>query len=209
MTILDIYKSKADLRKVYLNMRKQFALRNQHLFNDNYYQNYCFKIASILENENKKSHKDLVISGFFPIKHELDCLKILHFLEKIPAFSAVKFCLPCTLKNNKLLTFREYKPYSTSMVTGLYNIPEPSSDSPLSMPNVALVPLLAFDEKLHRLGYGGGYYDATLRAIGLQNHILSIGLGYEFQKFHEIPTESTDLVLNYIMTEERIYQKKD
>ena len=73
------------------------------------------------------------------------------------------------------------------------------------MPDIVLVPLVAFDNKLNRIGYGKGYYDRKLARLKKYNKkIISIGLAYSFQKYKNIPTNKYDFKLDYIFTEQGI-----
>ena len=67
--------------------------------------------------------------------------------------------------------------------------------------SILLVPLLAFDKYLNRIGYGGGYYDRYIKKIKTKKKILTIGLAYSFQKVKEIPVNKYDKKLDYIITE--------
>ena len=72
-------------------------------------------------------------------------------------------------------------------------------------PDALIVPLLAFDKKKNRLGYGGGYYDRYLNNKTKKN-ILLIGLGFSFQKTKIVPVTKYDKKMDYIITEkETIY----
>ena len=74
------------------------------------------------------------------------------------------------------------------------------------LPDVALIPLLAFDKYKNRLGYGGGYYDNFLnKYLKMNKNILTIGVAFSFQKYHKIPTSNLDVKLNYIITEKGLY----
>lgn len=70
--------------------------------------------------------------------------------------------------------------------------------------DVLMVPLVGFDSQGHRLGMGGGYYDATLafmRHRKIWRHPYLIGLAFECQRIRQIPTESWDIRLNAVLTE--------
>ena len=68
-----------------------------------------------------------------------------------------------------------------------------------------LVPLVAFDDKLNRLGYGKGYYDRRLKKIKkIKKKMISIGIAYSFQKCKKIPVNKHDFKLDYIFTERGI-----
>ena len=81
-----------------------------------------------------------------------------------------------------------------------YGIPETVSNRKI-YPRVLLVPLVAFDYKLNRLGYGGGYYDRYISKLQTYNKIIKIGIGFSFQKVKRITTNKFDKKLDFIMTE--------
>ena len=84
-----------------------------------------------------------------------------------------------------------------------YGIPEPSSDR-VVIPSILLVPLVAFDKHLNRIGYGGGFYDRYIKKIKKNKKIVTIGLAYSFQKIKEVPTNQYDIKLDFIVTEKKI-----
>jgi len=70
---------------------------------------------------------------------------------------------------------------------------------------LVLVPLLAFDNNLNRIGYGKGYYDRALEKIRkLKKKTIFLGIAYSFQKYHKIPINKKDFKLDYIFTEQGI-----
>ena len=81
-----------------------------------------------------------------------------------------------------------------------YGIPEPFSGRAV-IPSILLVPLVAFDKKLNRIGYGGGFYDRYIKKIKKNKKIVTIGLAYSFQKIKEVPTNQYDIKLDFIVTE--------
>ena len=82
---------------------------------------------------------------------------------------------------------------------------EPYFRSKSLVPNALLVPLLAFDDKNNRLGYGKGYYDKYLgKYLKSNKNILTIGVAFSFQKYNKIPTTRSDVKLDYILTEKGI-----
>ena len=83
-----------------------------------------------------------------------------------------------------------------------YGIPEPTSNK-IKFPDVLLVPLLAFDKNLNRVGYGGGYYDRYISKIKKKKFLLTIGLAYSFQKVNKISAKKYDIKLDYIITEKK------
>ena len=81
-----------------------------------------------------------------------------------------------------------------------YGIPEPTSNK-IVYPDMLLVPLVAFDKYLNRLGYGGGYYDRYISKAFDKKKIIKIGIGFSFQKVKKVPINRYDKKLNYIITE--------
>tara|TARA_B100002052_G_scaffold239093_1_gene223054 strand:- start:1029 stop:1304 length:276 start_codon:yes stop_codon:yes gene_type:complete len=86
-----------------------------------------------------------------------------------------------------------------------YGIPEPLK-SRLVYPDVLLVPIVAFDNRKFRLGYGGGYYDRYIQKIKKIKNFLSIGLAFEFQKVKELKIDKFDQKLNIILTNKKVYR---
>ena len=83
---------------------------------------------------------------------------------------------------------------------------EPALLSNSIIPNIMLVPLLAFDKNNNRLGYGGGFYDRFLnKYLKMYNNILTVGIAFSFQKYHKLPVSNNDVKLNYILTEKGIF----
>ena len=82
---------------------------------------------------------------------------------------------------------------------------EPAILSNHIIPDIMLVPLLAYDNLNNRLGYGGGFYDRYLnKYLKSNNNILTIGIAFSFQKYHKLPVSIKDVKLNYILTEKGI-----
>ena len=84
-----------------------------------------------------------------------------------------------------------------------YGIPEPISNK-VVYPSILLVPLVAFDKDLNRIGYGGGFYDRYIYRIKKNKKIITIGLAYSFQKVKNIPVNKYDFKLDYILTNKGI-----
>ena len=108
--------------------------------------------------------------------------------------------LPSVVSSGEILLFRRYRP-GDPLLTGSHGTREPLPGAPLVSPDVLIVPLLAFDRAGHRLGYGGGYYDRTLRALRASSSIRAVGLAYAFQEVEAVPAEPFDEKLDMIITE--------
>ena len=81
----------------------------------------------------------------------------------------------------------------------------------VGIPNILLVPLLAFDEKGNRLGYGGGFYDRTIKNLrsysGKRNqNFIAVGIGYAGQIVENVPHDSLDQRMDWMITEEGAFK---
>ena len=90
------------------------------------------------------------------------------------------------------------------MTGGAYNTSILTQDAAIIEPNWFLVPLLAFDADRYRLGYGGGFYDVTLRQFAKRREIFAVGVAYDMQEVQSVPKEKTDFQLDAILTEKRV-----
>jgi 5-formyltetrahydrofolate cyclo-ligase len=136
------------------------------------------------------------VSGFFPYKSEIDILPLLARLYSEGWIT----CLPIVEAERRPLRFRQWAPGEPT-VAGIWGIPMPLETAAEVEPDVLLVPLLAFDEAGHRLGYGGGYYDRTLSSLRQKKPIIAIGVGYAGQEVDSVPKGMRDQPLDYILTE--------
>ena len=84
-----------------------------------------------------------------------------------------------------------------------FGIPEPLG-SKIIYPDILLVPLVAYDSHLNRLGYGGGYYDRYIEKLEKIKKVTKIGLAFSFQRISSIPINQYDKRLNFIVTEKEI-----
>ena len=177
---------KSKLRKKIFKIRKLRNGKNIQLsFN---------KIFNLLKKNNIKKKS---IGGYFPVNFEIDDLEILKKFE----IKKYEISLP-VVKKNFGMDF--YKWSSKEPLTiNKYGVPEPNLKK-LKYPDIILIPLLAFDERLHRLGYGGGYYDRYIEKISKKKSSVKIGLALSFQKINNVPTTKYDKKLDYIVTEKNI-----
>ena len=82
----------------------------------------------------------------------------------------------------------------------------PEETAPEVLPDVLLVPLLAFDSRGYRLGYGGGFYDRTLEKLRALKKVTAVGVAYQAQMTDEVPLGEHDAPLDYVMTEEGTFR---
>jgi len=87
----------------------------------------------------------------------------------------------------------------------MFGIPEPKKSKKNVIPDLVVVPLVAFDKHLNRIGYGKGYYDRSLKRIRkIKKNAVFLGIAYSFQKCKKIPVNNHDFKLDYIFTEKGI-----
>lgn len=137
-----------------------------------------------------------IFAGYMPIGSELDCRPLLNRL----AAAGVPLCLPVVTAPDAPLLFRRWLP-DDPLVPGSFGISEPGAAAPEVTPQVLLVPMLAFDRQGHRLGYGGGYYDRTLKALRAAHDIVAIGVAFAGQLRDKVPVSGGDEPLDWILTE--------
>jgi 5-formyltetrahydrofolate cyclo-ligase len=140
-----------------------------------------------------------IISGFYPYQSEIDVRPLLGKL----AGEGWTTCLPIVIASGEPLAFRRWLPGEPT-VAGMWGIPRPPDEAPEVLPDVLLVPMLAFDRAGFRLGYGGGFYDRTLAKLRARRPVLAIGVAYADQQIDAVPRNSHDQPLDYIMTEKGI-----
>jgi 5-formyltetrahydrofolate cyclo-ligase len=101
------------------------------------------------------------------------------------------------------LLFRTWQP-GAAMVPGAFGALIPEAGAWL-VPRVLIVPLLAFDRRGYRLGYGGGFYDRTLVGLRAQGKVTAIGFGFAAQQVPEVPTDAHDQRLDLIVTQAGVF----
>jgi len=105
--------------------------------------------------------------------------------------------------------YLEFVPWEMEGITfeGPFGIPEPADGHPRPLLNhdVVLAPLVAFDEHGHRLGQGGGFYDRAMAARKAHTPVV-IGIAHAFQQVDLVPTESWDIRLDAVVTEEAVIE---
>ncbi|PKP70572.1 MAG: 5-formyltetrahydrofolate cyclo-ligase, partial [Alphaproteobacteria bacterium HGW-Alphaproteobacteria-4] len=110
---------------------------------------------------------------------------------------------PVILGRGQPLGFRAWAP-GVAMQRGQFGALIPAAGAWLT-PRVLIVPLLAFDARGYRLGYGGGYYDRTLAALRARGPVTAIGFAFAAQQVPEVPTEATDEKLDLLVTDSGIF----
>ncbi|EBV3599727.1 5-formyltetrahydrofolate cyclo-ligase [Salmonella enterica subsp. enterica serovar Virchow] len=137
-----------------------------------------------------------VISGFWPMRSEVDVRPMMSALRERGA----RLCLPAILDKTTIV-FRELV-RGADMIDMGFGTLGPGPEAEVLDPAIMLVPLAAFDDRGHRIGYGAGYYDraiAKLQAKGLAPRL--IGIAYDCQQVERVPNEDHDVILPELLTE--------
>ena len=178
--------NKSEIRKKILKIRKKNNLKNHSI-------NFKF-IDKVLKKEKIKGK---TLGGYYPYNYEVDGTQILKKFEK----QKYRITLPKIKKNFQMDFFN----WSTKDPLNInkYGIPEPISNK-VQYPDILLVPIVAYDENLNRVGYGGGFYDRYINKIKKYKKVVTIGLAYSFQMVKKISTNKYDIKLDFIITEKQM-----
>lgn len=130
------------------------------------------------------------IGFYWALPGEADLCPLLAPLQRVCA-------LPVVTEKNQALAFRRWTP-ETPMQAGAYGIPVPAQGEWID-PTILLVPLLGFDSRGFRLGYGGGYFDRTLASR--QPRPLTIGIGFEFARVDNVQPAAHDIPMDWLVSE--------
>ena len=139
------------------------------------------------------------VSAYWPIGDELDARPLLRELAERGAICA----LPAVAGRGRALVFRRWRPGDALVETGMGLSEPPATQAPVT-PDIVVAPLLAVDPAGRRLGYGGGYYDRTIAALGRRGQVLAIGIGYDVQIRPSVPAGEGDRPVDWVVTEKRV-----
>lgn len=141
-----------------------------------------------------------VVSGYSPIRSEISPLPLMQRL----AAKGARLALPVIVTRDKPLEFRTWS-VGEKLQRGPFGIAQPTAQSTAILPDVVLMPLAAFDRSGHRIGYGAGYYDRTLRRLRELKRIEAIGVAFAVQEVEKIDTLPHDAALDYAITEAQTF----
>mgnify|MGYP006078126873 CR=1 FL=1 len=180
-------------------MQEKSIIRKKALINrkNKYFEvsSQFFKQLIELLKKNKKK-KTIYLSLYYPANYEVNILKLF----KLANLRNIKTLLPM-IKNKNEMNFIEWK-YLDVLKVNNFGMLDPFLNSKSFIPDFMLVPLLAFDQKNNRLGYGKGYYDKYLnKFLKKKKKITTIGIAFLFQKYNKLPVSRSDIKLDYILTE--------
>lgn len=143
-------------------------------------------------------HYGKTIAGYMPIKSEID---------PTPAMTSLSLhgpvAVPIVEAKDAPLRFDAWAP-DIEMVPGAFGASVPKQSVPI-VPDVLIVPLVAFNRAGHRLGYGGGFYDRTLAQLRETRDVFAVGFAYSGQEMRDFPVSKYDVPLDAIVTESEIF----
>ena len=175
--------SKEILRKKFSSKRKKKYFEVE--------ENFFLPLLKIIRKNNFKK-----IALYYSSNYEVNTLKLFKLISKKKKLSIL---LPSI--SNKSMKFFIWN-LSDPLKINHFGFLDPLDTKKMVVPDLIVVPLLAFDRYKNRLGYGKGYYDKFL----IKNkNIYTIGLAFSFQKFNKINTNRFDVKLNSILTEKGIF----
>ena len=177
---------KSKIRKKLLNIRKE-----KNFFN------IKFPFSKIFNEIKKKNIKNKIIGGYYPINFEIDILDFLSNIEN----KCSQVSLPVISENNQM-DFYKWS-YNDLLELNKFGIPEPLKNKKV-IPDIVFLPLVAFDKRLYRIGYGGGYYDRYIEKLTTRKKTLKIGIAHSSQKINRVPTNKYDRKLDMVITEKYV-----
>ncbi|MEO1239433.1 MAG: 5-formyltetrahydrofolate cyclo-ligase [Pseudomonadota bacterium] len=133
------------------------------------------------------------IAFYWPMRTEIDPRPAMTALAR-----TVEVVLPVT-HGHQPLTFRRWT-LDTVLARDDFGTQYPADGESID-PRTLVVPMLAFDRRGHRLGYGAGHYDRTLEGLRKTGPVTAIGFAYSAQEIAHVPNETTDQPLDFIVTE--------
>jgi len=136
-----------------------------------------------------------VVSGFASLPDEF---RLWPLLRTLPG-QGFRLALPVMQGKGNPLMFRAWAP-GDAMDSGVWGIAEPKVDKATLEPDILLVPLLAFDALGWRLGYGGGFYDRTLRGLRARKPVVAVGIAFDEQRVDAVPHLDYDERLDWVLT---------
>jgi len=187
--------SKRELREEALKARRSLTPEEVRLLSRKVHEN----LQTVPEFSAART-----VASYVARKHEVQTAEIL----RRAMASGKKVIVPRSDLSSVSLRFHEIHALE-ELSPGAFGILEPATSSPvvsLAKSDVVLVPLVAWDFRGHRLGYGKGYFDRELKSRGRS---LSIGLAFESQYRDTLPSTPTDVPMDVIVTDQRVLRFKE
>ena len=185
-----------DIKK---NARTEAAIRRKRAATENPDAGNQLR-DQIIKNSNRLGLSlPYIVSAFLPIGSEIDTLPTMRALTDLGHITA----LPVVVGKSQPLAFRKWFA-GEDLVSGSFGTSEPIPSAPEVIPNVLLVPLLAFDSDGYRLGYGGGFYDRTIEKLEQDAPVTTVGVAFSAQQLDTVPRGPFDRALQWIATETHV-----
>ena len=140
-------------------------------------------------------------SGYMPIGTEIDVLPTIARLEQAGLYAT----LPVVTATEQPLKFRRWTA-GTQLEPGPLRTRHPAAESPEMVPDLLIIPMLAFDSNGYRIGWGGGFYDRTLAKLRVKKEVIAIGAAFAAQQVDKIPRDHHDARLDWIATEKGLIE---
>jgi 5-formyltetrahydrofolate cyclo-ligase len=141
----------------------------------------------------------MIVAGFSPMKSEINPIPLLRKLAEAGA----QIALPAIAGRGKPLIMRAWH-FGASLASGKWGIREPTPDAAEVFPDILIVPLACFDRTGHRIGYGAGYYDMTIRALRAKKPVIAIGIAFAAQEISKVSATTRDERLDLVLTEREV-----
>jgi 5-formyltetrahydrofolate cyclo-ligase len=142
-----------------------------------------------------------IIAGYWPMADEIDIRPLLAALHD----QGRTIVLPVVAGSGEPLIFRRWLP-EMALQEGTFGTLHPGADAQEETPGLLLVPLLAFDGRGARLGWGGGFYDRTLAHLRAAGPVIAVGAAYHGQRMERVPQMPGDQPLDWIVTDEDVIE---
>ncbi len=136
----------------------------------------------------------LTVAGYVAKDSEADPSAILAEAEQM----GCRIALPHVTGRSTPMQFLRWRP-SDELVAGPFGLHQPPESAEPCVPDIALVPLIAFDARLMRLGQGAGHYD---RALSIMENTTAVGLAWSIQMAPSLMTDPWDVPLDAVLTEQ-------
>ena len=180
---------KISLRRKIISQRKKKYINAKKF-------NFSLIFKLIKKHFNKKK---ISIAAYYPSNYEVDIMQFIKSASK----NKFKILLP-VIKNSNIMKFKKWV-YKEPLYLNKFGIMEPLGTNKEIIPDLVLVPLVAYDNSLNRIGYGKGYYDRKLAELTkVKKNMISMGVAHSFQKCTSVPIKKHDFKLDYIFTERGI-----
>ncbi len=198
---MDVKSRKSELRIIFKKQRNDLLIedvkKKSQKIEENFIQNLFPKI---FPQGCKKSFSLYIASG-----NEVKTDLIADFFVK----NQIKFSYPKIFSLDRELEFvisNESQKFTTSHF--FPKLIEPS-EGQKTLPDIIILPLVAFDSDLSRLGLGGGFFDRTIEFLKKEKtQIITIGLAFELQRSHQLlPIENSDQKLDFVVTEKSVFSR--